>query len=58
MAPRFGAMGSSALFLQMVEGPLPECTADDRAGIVGYMQDPVPFAAALATAETEALPRK
>ena len=32
MAPRFGAMGSSALFLQMVEGPLPECTADDRAG--------------------------
>lgn len=51
-------MGSSALFLQMVEGPLPECTADDRAGIVGYMQDPVPFAAALATAETEALPRK
>lgn len=36
MAPRFGAMGSSALFLQMVEGPLPECTADDRAGIVHH----------------------
>lgn len=36
MAPRFGAMGSSARFLQMVEGPLPECTADDRAGIVHH----------------------
>ena len=29
-------MGSSARFLQMVEGPLPECTADDRAGIVHH----------------------